>query len=165
MRSRHHLAAVGERQALVSRIDRDAGHFERHEKLGTEPLRLRQGAACQFAAADAGRKPEVVLDARARAGLSAGRVPVEQQGPQPFRCAVHRRREAGRTRADDHEVVQLEGGRERSAEALGHLAGLRIAQHRRSVFEEQCRAARRRRRPPHRAARARPDPASTSSQR
>ncbi len=114
-------------------------HFKRRKKLGAEPLRLRQGAARQVAAADAGRKPQIVLDARTGARLPARRVPVEQQRPQPFRCAVHRRRQARRTGADDHKVVHIECSRERPAEALGHLAGFRIAQHGDSVFEEQRR--------------------------
>ena len=156
--SRHDFAAIAERETLVSRIDRDSGHFERREKLRAEPLRLRQGAARQLAAADAGRKSEIVLDPGAGARLSARRVPVEQQCPQPFRCAVHRRRKAGRTGADDHEVVHIEGGRERSAEALGHLRRLRVAQHgvrlRRTAPEARPRPLR-----PHPAARARPGPA------
>ena len=145
-------------ETLVSRIDRDAGHFERREKLGAEPLRLHQSAARQLAAADAGRKAEIVLDPRAGARLSARSMPVEQQRPQPFRCAVHRRREARRTGADDHEVVHVEGSRERSAEALGHLPRLRIAQHgihrRRTAPEAHPRQPR-----PHPAARVRPGPA------
>ena len=128
--SRDDLAAIGERQALVPGIDRDSGHFERREELRAQPLRLRQGAACQFAAADAGRKAEIVLDPGTGARLPARRVPVEQQRPQPFRCAVHRGREAGRSGADDHEVVDIEGGRERPAEPLGDLTRLRVAQHR-----------------------------------
>ena len=87
---------------------RHAGHFERHEQLGAETLRLRHGAARQFAAADAGGKPEIVLDLRTAARLSARGVPIEQQRPQSFRCAVHRRRETGRAGADDHQVVEIE---------------------------------------------------------
>ncbi len=60
-----------EREPLVPAVDRHAGHFERREKLRAEPLRLRDGAAGQLAAADAGREPEVVLDARARPRLAA----------------------------------------------------------------------------------------------
>ena len=106
---------------LYPAVDRDAGDFERREKLGAEPLRLRERAAREFAAADAGRKSEIIFDARTGARLPARRMPVEQQRSQPFRCAVHRRREAGRTGADDHEIVDIEGGGERLAEALGDL--------------------------------------------
>ncbi len=81
-------------------------------------------------------KPEIVLDPRAAARLPAGRVPIEQQRPQPFRRAVDRRREAGGTGAHNHEVVQIERGRQRSAEALGHLTWLGVAQ-RGPILEEQ----------------------------
>ena len=137
-RPRDDLAAVAERQVLVSRVDGHAGHLERHEQLGAKPLRLRHGAPRQLAAADAGWKPEIVLDPRAAARLPAGRVPIEQQRPQPFRRAVDRRREARRTGADNHEVVEIERGRQRSAEALGHLTWLGVAQ-RRPILEEQRR--------------------------
>ena len=63
-------------------------------------------------------------------------MPIEQQRPQSFRRAVHRRREPGGTGAYDHEVVEIERGRQRSAEALGHLTRLGIAQ-RGSILEEQ----------------------------
>ena len=56
---------------LYPSVDRHAGHLERREELGAEPLRLRDGAARQLAAADAGGKPEVVFDARARPRLAA----------------------------------------------------------------------------------------------
>ena len=147
---RDDLAAVAERQVLVSAIDRHAGHFERHEQLRAKPLRLRHGAPRQLAAADARGKPEIVFDSRAAARLPAGRVPIEQQRPQPFRRAVDRRGEARRAGADDHEVVQLESGRKRSAEALGHLTRLGVAQ-RGSILEEQRRKLARRRSRPRRA--------------
>ena len=137
-RSRDDFAAVGQHETLVAAVDRHAGHFERREELGAEPLRLREGAARQLAAADAGRKPEIVFDARAGACLSARCVPIEQQRPQSLRRAVHRGRETGGSRADDDEVVDIAGRRQRLAQALGHLAGLRVAQHG-SVFEEQDR--------------------------
>ncbi len=107
--SRHELASVGEREPLVPAVDRDARHLERREELGAEPLRLRDGAARQVAAADTVGEPEVVFDARARPRLSARAVAVEQERPQPFGGAVHRGRESGGARPDDHEVVDLEG--------------------------------------------------------
>ena len=101
-----------ERETLVSRVDRHCRDFKRRQKLRAQPLRLRQGAPRQFAAADAGRKSKIVLDPGTGARLPARRVPVEQQGPQPFRCAVHRRRKARRTGADDHQVVHIERRRQ-----------------------------------------------------
>ena len=112
------------------------GHFERHEQLRAKPLRLRHGAPRQFAATDAGWKPKIVFNSGTAARLPAGRVAIEQQRPQPFRRAVDRRREAGGTGAHNHKVVQIERGRKRSAEALGHLTRLGIAQ-REPILEEQ----------------------------
>ena len=137
-RARHDLAAVAERQMLVSGVDRDAGHFERHEELRAEPLRLRHRASRQLAAADAGRKAEIVLDSRAAARLSAGRVPIEQQRPQSFGCAVDRRARPGGPAPTITRSYRSKRGRQRSAEALGHLTPLGVAQ-RRSVLEEQRR--------------------------
>ena len=137
-RARDDLAAVAQRQALVSAVDRDAGHFERHEHLGAEPLCLRDRAPGQLAAADAGREAEIVLDLRAGARLPARRMPIEQQRPQSLGGAVHRGGEPGRSGAHDHEVVEIARRGQRSAEALGHLARLRVAQ-RGAVLEEQRR--------------------------
>ena len=127
-----------ERETLVAAVDRHAGHFERCEGLGAEPLRLHQRAAGQLAAADAGREPEVVLDPRTAAGLAARGVPIEHQRAKALRCAVHRGREAGGTGADDYQVVHVKGRRQRSTETLGDAARVRIAQHG-SVFEKQNR--------------------------
>ena len=67
-----------------------------------------------------------------------GCVPIEQQRPQSLRRAVHGRRESGRSRADDDEVVELQRSRQRLAQAFGHLPRLRVPQHG-SIFEEQDR--------------------------
>ena len=150
---------------LYPAVDRDAGHLERHEELRAEPLRLRQGAARQLAAADAGREPEIVLDPRAgarpaRPGACRSSSSVRSPSDAPYTAAAR----PGGAGADDHEVVDVERGRERSAEPLGHLraapgCAARIRPRRTAP------AARRRRRPPRRAARARPASRSTSSQR
>jgi hypothetical protein len=75
---RDELAAVGEGQALVPGVDRDARHLEGRQELGAEPLRLHQGAPRQLVAADSRRKPEIVFDLRARSCLSTWCVPIEQ---------------------------------------------------------------------------------------
>ena len=54
---------------------------------------------------DAGWKAEIVLDSRARAGLSAGRVRFEHEHIQSFGCPVDGRRQTGRAGADDHHVA------------------------------------------------------------
>jgi hypothetical protein len=65
-------------------------------------------------------------------------VAVEEERPQAFGGAVHGGREPRGPRADDHEVVNLEGGRQWTAEALGHLTRLRIRQNA-PVLEEERR--------------------------
>ena len=134
------LAAVAQREMLVARVDSDAGHFEGRQKFGAEPLRLCQGAAREFTAADAGREAEIVLDPRAGAGLAARRMAIDEQRAQTFRRAVHRRREAGRPGADDDQIVDVVGGCQRPAKALGDLPRLRIAEER-TILEEQERQA------------------------
>ena len=60
----HDLTAVPEGEALVSAVDGDGCNFKRGQKFRAEALRLRERAAREFAAADAGRKSKVVFDAR-----------------------------------------------------------------------------------------------------
>lgn len=134
--SRDEVMSIGELKALAPGLYRNSGHFERREKLSAKPLRLRQRAACQFAAADVDGKAEIVLNPRTGACLPAGRVSVEQQSPQSFRCAVHRCGETGRSGADDYQVIDVEGSRERAAKALRYLARLRVTQHRNAVIEK-----------------------------
>ena len=55
--------------------------------LGAELLRLDLRAAGQRLTRDAGRKAEIVLDLRARAGLAAGRVPSITIVSQPSEAA------------------------------------------------------------------------------
>ena len=137
-RPRHDGAAVAEHQLFVPGVDGHAGDLERHDQLRAEPLRLSHSPPGQLAAADAGRKPEIVLDPRTAARLPARRMAIEQQGPQPFRGAVHSGRQPRRAGADNHQVVQREGRGQRAAETLGDVTRLGIAQHR-AVLEEQRR--------------------------
>ena len=104
-RARSERAAVVERHgvALVGRHDcLDAA---RDDDLGAEPHCLLARPCSEIVARDAARKAEVVLDARRRAGLAARRLALDQQRAQALRGAVHRRGEARRATADDHEVV------------------------------------------------------------
>ncbi len=64
----------------------------------------RPASAC---ARDAGGKAEVVLDARAGAGLAAGRRALEHQHVEALGRGVDRGGEAGRAGADDHHVAHL----------------------------------------------------------
>ena len=96
------IAAVEEQLAGagVDPLDR-----ARHEDLCAEPPRLLERAARQLIARDAGREPEVVLDAGRRSGLTAGRLALDHDRAEALRRAVHRCRQAGGTGADDHRVV------------------------------------------------------------
>ena len=44
--SRDEFTAIGKLKTLIPRLDGDSCHFERREKLGTEPPSLRQSTAC-----------------------------------------------------------------------------------------------------------------------
>ncbi len=124
----------------------ELGGALRDQHLGAELLRLGVGAPRQLLPGDARRKPEVVLDPRARPGLSARRVRFEHQHVQPFRRAVHRRREPGRSGADDDEVADV-GLIDRvvEAEALGDLLVGRIAEHELAAADQHRHIGRRRR--------------------
>lgn len=118
----HRLGAVEDHRAR-RRIDADAA--ARRQDLRPEPPRLLQRPAGELVARDAVRKAEIVLDARRRSRLAAGRLALHDQGAQPLGCAVDRGREAGGAAADDHGVV-LGRVRDRlQAEQLGELARLR----------------------------------------
>ena len=70
------------------------------EDLGAEPPRLLQRPARQLVARDAGREAEVVLDPRRRAGLAAGRLPLDRRScaAPPTRRRRPRRARPGRRR-------------------------------------------------------------------
>ena len=72
-----------------------------------ELLRLVVGARHQRHARDAGRKAEIVLDARRGAGLATEGPAIEHDRRQAFRCRIDRRRQPGRPGADDRDVVEL----------------------------------------------------------
>ena len=80
-------------------------HLQRDGDLGAEFLRLREGAAGQRLAGNAGRKAEIILDARRRAGLPAESSAVEHDHRQAFRGAVDRGGKAGGSRAHHGDVV------------------------------------------------------------
>ena len=77
----------------------------RDEDLCPEPPRLLERAARKLIARDAGREPEIVLDAGRRSGLTPGRLALDHDRAEALRRAVHSRRQAGGAGADDHRVV------------------------------------------------------------
>ena len=116
----------------------DAGHLLHRQQLRAEPLRLGGCAASEVAAAEAGREAEVVLDARALAGLAAERLPLHQRGLQALGCSVDGGRQPGRPAADDQQIVERQLRAPEHAGALRQLGDARAA-HRAAVREEHQR--------------------------
>ena len=81
--------------------------LRRNQDLGSELLRLHERAAGERLAGDAGRKAEVVLDARARARLSAKRPAIEHDDAQAFRGGVDGGGQARRSGTDDNDVIEF----------------------------------------------------------
>ena len=135
------LAAVGEDDDVKARLAAQAGHFTGGVQPGAEPHRLNGGPPGESFAGDAVRKPRVVLDPRARAGLAADRHGVQRDRAQALRRAVDRGGEPGRAAADDDQIEHVARGRvERQPEVLGErrrrgaAQGLRGGDHRRDVL-------------------------------
>ena len=105
----------------------------RDDHLRAEFLGLAECARRELLSRDPGGKAEVVFDAHAGAGLTAGRVRFDHQHVETFRRGIHRGAETGRTRADDHDVadvtlVDVDGLVE--ADAVGDLRVGRIPEDR-----------------------------------
>ena len=100
-------------------------------ELDPEFLGLRERAPHQRLPRYAGRKAQVVLDARAGAGLSSKRERFQHQDGEALGRTVDRGRKPGRARADDRHVVRLgaEAGRHQ-AERPRQLVLRRILEHR-----------------------------------
>ena len=115
--------------------DAQLHHFLRSDNLHAEALRLHHRAARQVAAAQTGRKAEIVFDARAQAGLSAGSFAIDHHRLQPFGRAIHRSRQTARAAADDGEVVELGVGARLQADLLGQLRRARL-KHARAIGKQ-----------------------------
>ena len=81
-RACYDLPGLAERELLVSALDRHSSHFQRHQKLRAQPLRLETARARQLAPAHARGKSQIVLDPRTRCRLAARRVAIEQNRSQ-----------------------------------------------------------------------------------
>ena len=104
--------------------------FRDHD-LGAEFLRpARTRAPGQLLPGDAGGKAEIVLDPRARAGLSARRVRLQHQHIETLRRAVDGRGQARRSGADDDDIAHVRLiDRVVEAEAVGDLLIGRVPKH------------------------------------
>ena len=116
------------RAAIVRRFETD--HVVGNGGLDPELVGLVIGARHQRHAADAGRKAEIILDARRRAGLAAERTAVQRQHRKSFRGRVDRRGEARRSRTDDSDIIKpVRIDRADQADATRKLDFARVAQH------------------------------------
>ncbi|MFK4386087.1 hypothetical protein ABIA40_005495 [Bradyrhizobium sp. USDA 223] len=98
---------------------------------GAELLRLGEGAARQRLAGDAGREAQIVLDARAGAGLAAEGAGVDDRDRETFGRSVDRSREPRRPAADDGDIVDtVVLGPTDHADGAAELGLAGIAQHR-----------------------------------
>src|SRR2546430_3267688 len=73
----------------------------------------------QIAASEAGRKAEVILDARTEASLAAGSFAFDDDGAQTFTGAVDRGGESRGTAAHDGEVIEISLGARTQANLVG----------------------------------------------
>ena len=78
------VRAVAADEQLVRPVEVESADLLRRQDLDVEAPRLRDGAPREVAAREPGRKPEIVLDAARRAGLTARRFTLDQHGPQSF---------------------------------------------------------------------------------
>ena len=96
--TRRHQVAAREPQhetpGLIGVRRVEAYHFTRNCSLDFELVRLVIGACHQRHAADAGRNAEIILDARRRAGLTAGRTAIQHQNGGALGSRVDRSRKA-----------------------------------------------------------------------
>ena len=100
-------------------------------ELDAENPCLLVGALGELGAGDPAGEAEVVADQRARARLPADRLALEHQRAQALRRRVHRGREPGRSRADDHQVeVRVVDGLGVDAEGNDDLLVARVDEHR-----------------------------------
>src|SRR5436189_436426 len=74
---------------------------------GAELSRLERRAPGELGAGEAGRKAEVVLYPRARAGLAARGEALDHERAEALGGRVDRRGEPGRTAAEHHDVEAL----------------------------------------------------------
>ncbi len=94
--------------------------LQRNGDLGAEFLRLAERAAGERQARNAGRKAEIVLDARRCPGLAAERALIQHDDRKPLGGRIDRGRETRRAGADHSHVIglgQIELGRDAETHA------------------------------------------------
>ena len=114
------------RPRAIERLDGGRNHH-----FGAELLRLDEGAGGQVLPRNSGRESKIVLDPGARAGLPAKGARIENDDGKPLGRRVDGGRKAGRTGADDREVIDETFARAVDHAQLPRKLGLcRIAEHR-----------------------------------
>ena len=89
---------------------------------------LFAGPVGEFRTADALRKPQIILDLRTAAGLSANGIALDQNGLQAFRGGIDSRAEPGRPGAVDRQIVFLARWVPEPSQFFGDLANRRTLQ-------------------------------------
>ena len=117
-----HLATVREPNRPRRRPDVEPDDIASGEDLGAELVSLPPRPVGELCARDPVGEPEVVLDPRALARLPAGGLALDQHGAQTLGRRVHRRAEARRPAADDHDVVEVGGRRRRQSHLCRQVA-------------------------------------------
>jgi hypothetical protein len=102
--------AVGETDDACRAARLHGVHLSGADHLGAELERLAAGALRQLSAGDAVGEAEVVLDARALAGLPTGRCAFDQYGAQALGRGIDGSTQPGRPSANDDDVVELGSG-------------------------------------------------------
>jgi hypothetical protein len=115
-RVRGDLGAVLQHHVLVRSLDAQTGYLLRCDQLRPEAVRLHDRASGEVPSAQTLGKTEVVLDARAHAGLSARRLAFDEGGAQTLGGPVDRRRQTGRTAAHDDQIVEGQPGTDQEAD-------------------------------------------------
>ena len=103
---RGELRPVVQRHAALQFIAAQAGRAPGHDDLDAESLRLLDRASGEVAAVEAAREARIVLDQGAIARLTARDVLLDDHGAETLGSSGDRRRQAGRSPADDDEVVK-----------------------------------------------------------
>src|SRR5215470_18231054 len=132
----NHHGTRGKRRPVVeddfvrTAIAIEARDAVRDHHLGTEFFGLRDGARGELLPGQASRKPKIVFYLRARRGLPAGKLGLDYERVETFRCGVHRSGKARRAGADDDQVADVTFIDARvESETLGELLRSRAAKH------------------------------------
>src|SRR5262249_3884924 len=98
--------AVGELDELGAAFDAQAADLLRGKNFHAETASLCDGAASEIGAAKAGRKAEIIFDARAHAGLTARSFALDHDRGKSFGRSVNGSREPRGSAAYDEEIIE-----------------------------------------------------------